>query len=239
MNFQNQIDYLPTMFDDFIIPKALDRETVISNIVKRCGLLTPLYSEPYMTKAALDLWFSSNQWTLSHLVNIIEAEYSPIENVDRHDQQTREIGRDLSRSDQKTNKITDTGSSSGTETRHTDAETTVNASNEAIDSVSPYDTDDWSNSSKRDEDNRSTTSTDGTERVTDSRSDKHSTQADETGNGTENEKTIEKFIQHMHGNIGVTTNQQMINQELDLMQRFHLYEWIAIEIQSDLFLSLY
>lgn len=223
MNFQNQIDFLPTMFDDFIIPQALDRETVISNIVKRCGLLTPLYSEPYMTKAALDLWFSSNQWTLSHLINVIDAEYSPIENVDRHDQQTREIGRDLNRSEEKTR--------NGSETRNTDADTSVNASNEAVDSVSPYDTDDWRNSSKRDENNSSTTSMSGIERVTDSNS--------EAAKGGENEKTLETFKQHMHGNIGVTTNQQMINQELDLLQRFHIYEWIAIEIQSELFLSLY
>ena len=109
MNFQNQIDYLPSMFDDINLPEELNHELVVSSIVKRCGLLTPVYSEPALMKDAIDLWFNANQWTL----------------------------------------------------------------------------------------------------------------------------------QHLHGNIGVTSNQDMINQEIALLEKFHVYDWIALQIEADLFIILY
>lgn len=251
MNFQNQIEYLPTMFDDITLPADLDRETVISNIVKRCGLLSPVYSEPELMKEALDLWFASNQWTLEHLINIIKAEYSPIENTDRYDEQTRTISRELDRDDtfNETQTLaknsTDTLTRSGTDTLKTDAETTVDASNEAIDSVSPYDSNNWSNSSKRTEDNGSTSTTDGTERRTLNTTEQRSlggsdTQTHGGTNGRdESEDTTDHFTQHLHGNIGVTTNQEMISQELELLQKFHIYDWIAMQIEADLFIMLY
>lgn len=267
MNFQNQVEYLPTMFDDITIPADLDRNTVISNIMKRCGLLSPVYSEPELMKDAIDLWFASNQWTLEHLINIIKAEYSPIENTDRYDEQTRTISRELDRDDtfnetqtlakNSTDTLrksgTDTLTKTGTDTLKTDAETTVDASNEAIDSVSAFDTDNWSNSSKREENNGSTTSTDGTEQRTLNTSEAQTLNTTETrtlgGSDTqthggtngrdESEDTTDHFTQHLHGNIGVTTNQEMINQELDLLQKFHIYDWIAMQIETDLFIMLY
>lgn len=251
MNFKDQIEYLPTMFDDITIPANLDRETVISNIIKRCGLLSPVYSEPRLMKEAIDLWFISNQWTLRHLINIIKAEYSPIENTDRYDEQTRTISRELDRDDtfNETQTLaknsTDTLTRSGTDTLKTDAETTVDASNEAIDSVSPYDTNNWSNSSKRNEDNGSTSTTDGTERRTLDTTERRTlggsdTQTHGGTNGRdESEDTTDHFTQHLHGNIGVTTNQEMISQELELLQKFHIYDWIAMQIEADLFIMLY
>ena len=251
MNFKDQIEYLPTMFDDITIPADLDRETVISNIVKRCGLLSPVYSEPRLMKEAIDLWFTSNQWTLQHLINIIKAEYSPIENTDRYDEQTRTISRELDRDDtfNETQTLaknsTDTLTRSGTDTLKTDAETTVDASNEAIDSVSPYDSNNWANSSKRTEDNGSTSTTDGTERRTLDTTERRTlggsdTQTHGGTNGRdESEDTTDRFMQHLHGNIGVTTNQEMISQELELLQKFHIYDWIAMQIEADLFIMLY
>ena len=251
MNFQNQIEYLPTMFDDITLPDDLDRETVISNIVKRCGLLSPVYSEPVLMKEAIDLWFASNQWTLEHLINIIKAEYSPIENTDRYDEQTRTISKELDRDDtfNETQTLaknsTDTLTRTGTDTLKTDVETTVDASNEVIDSVSPYDSNSWSNSSKRTEDNDSTSTTDGTERRTLNTTEQRSLGGSDTQThgGTnsrdESEDTTDHFTQHMHGNIGVTTNQEMISQELDLLQKFHIYDWIAMQIEADLFIMLY
>lgn len=235
MNFQNQIDFLPEMFDNVRIPDELDRDLVISSIVKRCGLLSPVYSEPYVMQSAIELWFNSNEWTLKHLINIIKAEYSPIENTDRYDETSREITRDLDRNERQNG--SETYTQSGSESRNTESETNVNASNDAIDSVSPYDTEDWSNSSRRTEENGSTAATDGSEHI--SRNSNDSRKTDSSISGDENENTQEKFTQHLHGNIGVTTNQQMIEAELALMEKFHVYDWIAMQIEADLFIVLY
>lgn len=86
MNLQNQIDYLKglnlgDMFDDCSVPDGLDMARVRGAIVMRCGLLTPLYSEPETQRAATQQFFFENQWNFKQIVNIIQSDFSPIENV--------------------------------------------------------------------------------------------------------------------------------------------------------------
>ena len=44
---------------------------------------------------------------------------------------------------------------------------------------------------------------------------------------------------HMHGNIGVTTSQQMLTSELDLIPRLDLIDYIADDWHSEFCLSIY
>lgn len=86
MNLQNQIEYLGRvdgvdMFDGCSVPDPLDMELVRGAIVMRCGLLTPLYSEPLTMHAATMQFFHENQWNFAQIVKVIEAEYNPVENV--------------------------------------------------------------------------------------------------------------------------------------------------------------
>lgn len=215
MTLQNQLDYYPALLNGVAVPSPLDADMVRSAIMLQCGLQTPLYSEPSTMAAAITHWFASRAWTFEHLIAILEAEYSPIENTDRYDQTTRTITRALDR--------TDTGSEN--ETRGTESQ--IDTENEEINTVSAFNTSAWDNSSKR----NSTGSTTGSEDVTGAKTLRNVADEDET--------TTDAFTQHMHGNIGVTSNQDMINQELDLLERFNVYEWIAKEFASDLMLHLW
>ena len=49
----------------------------------------------------------------------------------------------------------------------------------------------------------------------------------------------EEYTGRTHGNIGVTTNQQMIEQELALLAKFNIYDWIAKQFAADLMLAIY
>lgn len=207
-NFQSLVDYDNTILDGAgLVPAGIDPDILKSEIMIQCGLLQPLYPEPETMKAAIKQWFSARQWTFEHLLNIIAAEYSPIENTDRYDQTTRVIDRDT----------TDQGSN----TRET--ESTVNTSGESTGQVSAFNSDTWQNSDK----NNSTGNTSGTEDVT----------GTENRSGTED--VTETFTQHLHGNIGVTTNQEMIKQELALLADFNIYTWIAMNLRDSLFLEVY
>ena len=95
MNLQNLIDYcdemgLPDIFSGASVPAPLNLDTVKSAIMVRCGLLTPLYSEPSTFRNLVTHWFNTKQWTFEHLIAVIQSEYSPIENVfeDRTDTTT-------------------------------------------------------------------------------------------------------------------------------------------------------
>ena len=215
-NFQAQIDWDNTVLDGVeMVPAGIDPEILKSEIMIQCGLLQPLYPEPETMKAAIKQWFSARQWTFQHLLNIIAAEYSPIENTDRYDTQTRTIERALDRTDNET----------GSNIRNTESE--VSTSGETIGTVAAFNSDQWQNSNK----DNSTGETNGSESVSGSNTRRNI--------ADEDENTSETFMQHMHGNIGVTTNQEMINQELALLADFNIYTWIAMNLRDSLFLEVY
>lgn len=52
-------------------------------------------------------------------------------------------------------------------------------------------------------------------------------------------KDITGINSHIHGNIGVTTSQQMLNQELDIIQRLDIINYIADDWHSEFCLLIY
>ena len=235
-NFQALVDYDASVLEGVsLVPAGIDVDTLKGEIMLQCGLLQPLYSEPATMKSAIKQWFSARAWTFEHLLNIINAEYSPIENTDRYDQWTRNVDRALDRTDNTTDAINETNTKNLTNTRETDSQ--VDTSGTTTGQVSAFNSSDWSNSSK----DSSTGQTIGDESVTE-----HNTGTDtRTGNNTrrnvadEDEDTTETYTQHLHGNIGVTTNQEMIEQELSLLAKFNIYTWIALNLRDSLFLEVY
>ena len=246
-----------------IVPDGIDPDVLKGEIMLQFGLLQPLYSEPEIMKNAIIQWFQARQWTFQHLLNIITAEYSPIENVDRHDQWTRTVERALDRTDNATDGINETYTRSNTETssatdeRETEnsltrnTESDVDTTGETIGQVSAFNSSSWQNSDKNNSTGNTTGSEDVTESGTGSVSDTHSGTKTlsgtdgKTGTNThrniadEDEDTTETYTQHLHGNIGVTTNQAMIEQELALLAHFNIYSWIAMNLRDSLFLEVY
>jgi hypothetical protein len=60
-----------------------------------------------------------------------------------------------------------------------------------------------------------------------------------TTNGSTAEETTNSRESHIHGNIGVTTAQQMISAELELANHFWLYDYIASAFESENFITAY
>lgn len=244
MNLQNQIQYLKEihsvdMFDGCSVPDGLNMERVRGAIVMRCGLLTPLYSEPETQRAATQQFFFENQWNFQHIINILNAEYSPIENVaEWRNESTKNSGADtltISRNSTETHSGTDgrtiseSGNSNASEGGTTSTERTISAEN-----VTTYQPDNREQvthgKTESETDSRNTTDnlTHG-EIITQGGADVHKT---EKGGTTDYEV-------YRHGNVGVTTNQQMINEELDLLGRFNPYKFIADLYEKELILGLY
>lgn len=236
MNFQNQIDYLQTvenldMFNNCSAPDPINMDTLKSAIVIRCGLLEPQYSEPKLMRLLVANWFTKHQWTFKHLINIILAEYSPIENTDRYSEHTEE------RAGSNTNKTTASGTdnreiqNSGTDTntgRHSGTDTTENT-------VSAF------NSSSYQADNKSelTHGETLTETLQHGKKIADTLTHGKTSTTTGSDNGTTTYTEHTHGNIGVTTNQDMITQELELLQRFNIYDWIASRFEAEMMIQVY
>ena len=73
------------LFENCTTPAPIDNELLKSYIMKRCGLLQPIYGEPLLFKMQVKMWYDSNQWRMDHLVKMLLADYEPAENVFEHD----------------------------------------------------------------------------------------------------------------------------------------------------------
>lgn len=232
MNLQNLIDYSkiynePDPLYGIELPNPLDAEKCRSAILMRCGLLEPVYNDPRVFREMIYTWFHIRDWNFKHLLAIIQAEYSPIENTDRYSEhEILTAGTDSkSRAGKDARTIGTTGSDS--RTRKPDLTRTM------TDEISAE------NSSSYQPDSKHTTRDSGTETTSGSRSENvvDNLSHDETESGKRDGS--EKYTEHTHGNIGVTSNVQLINEELDLIQRFNVYDWIAERIEDTFFITVY
>lgn len=269
MNLQNLIDYcqefsLPSPFTGAHIPAPLNIDKCLSAIMVRCGLLTPVYNDPDTFRNATGVWFDNKQWTFEHLINVIQAEYSPIENVYENRLETSTFGSSeihsggfkdaksgkdtiaLSGTDTEAHSGTDSVAHSGTDTEaHSGTDTTTNE-------ISAF------NATGYQADNKSSTlhgesigttyghsigTTHGESIGTTYGKSEDTTYGNTLTRTYQNDKNDhvgqDTFEVFRHGNIGVTTNQQMINEELNLLAHFDVYSWIAEQFEKDNMIMLY
>lgn len=271
MNFQNQIDFLQIrnedMLEGVVVPDPLDTETLKSQIVFRCGLLWPAYSEPNIQKTAITQFFKREQWNIKHLINIILAEYSPIENTDRYSEHTTEDNgsgssthsgsdrRTINNSGKDQRDIQESGNDNRTiETSSTDGRVIQESGDTTVTrEISAYNTNTYQADNKETTDHGKKTEDDLTTEKSTSDSLTHGKKTDDDisygkntidnlayGHKIIDEKTGKStYTEHTHGNIGVTTNQEMIRQELELLEAFDIYDWIAAKMEKELFLQVY
>ena len=240
MNIQNLIEAGEIedidIFEGVSVPAPLDAETVKSAIMVRSGLMTPLYKEPRVFQALVTHWFIAKQWTIQHLINIIEAEYNPIENYNRVEDTSDTLsGSDVLRmagGNQETHSGTDTETHSGTDTdTHSGTDTTTN-------SISAENQSGWSNDTKSDLAHGESIATLHGHQIADLHGHVITDQYQDRSDTTEYGK-INTRKSNIHGNIGVTTNQQMIEQELELLRHFDIYGYIAELFENDNMLLIY
>lgn len=75
------------------------------------------------------------------------------------------------------------------------------------------------------------------DRNTNSQTDTRKDETSETTNNDVEHEYTKTYEQHTHGNIGVTTNQQMIEAELKLRE-FNIYTWIAEDFFKNFMLGV-
>ena len=241
MNLQNLINYcrdydLPDPLSGVNVPAPLNPDMVKNCIMVRCGLLTPVFNDPDTFTASVTVWFARMQWTFEHLINIVEAEYSPIENVYENRKETTTFGHNNTRTGgyKDTDGGKDTAQNSGTDKRDISNSGTDTTTNEiSAFNATTYQADNKSSTlhgHKIDDDLEHGLKTETTYGKTSQRV--YNSEKDQEGGTNE-------FEVFRHGNIGVTTNQQMIEEELRLLQHFDIYGYIAELFERDNMIMVY
>ena len=217
------------IFSGLYLPdnSPLDRDTVINVIMEKCGLNIPIYADVNVMQSAITLWSAKNQYTFIHIGKIYEAEYSPIENTDRYDSVTVVRDRDLSDDTSTTSNKGENASTSNTNT-HGGRDTTHIDETTSADNASDYQPKDHTQ-----------TTNDYNSTITDNGSLSKSTVITGSNNKTIGEDETTTTTQHLHGNIGTTTNTMLQTEEYRLMAEYNPYNFIAGLFENELTLCLY
>lgn len=212
-----------------------DKSIVLYTIMNRGGSLEPLEYDPDLFYVDCAYFFAKWKRTIEKWVNALEVEYNPLENYDRREDWTDTKESDGSNSQTRSStETTDDDSSlsrTGTETTVVDRDTTANSTVE--EKVSAFDNSDYvpSKYTVTDGDSTEDTTSTITHNTLDHGTDDKTVTVSESITGSNDGSEESTHSGRMHGNIGVTTSQQMLESELNL-QYWNLYNHIA-----DLFIN--
>lgn len=201
-----------SVFDDIVLPSGIDKDTLVNTIKLQAGSFEMLYSDPIFLTASINIWSKGWLETWKKWVQALAAEYDPIENYNRYEDLKEEhTGSDSRR-----------GSSNRSGNNRSSAQGSDSNSSTSTDQVSAF------NSSSFQDKDKNTTSGSGTS--SNSASGNYSDNGSNEEQGTDQHLT--KHTNHIHGNIGVLTNQSMVESEIRLRKEYNIYRLI-----SDLFIK--
>ena len=167
----------------------------------RFGEMTPIYQKPELLKLAVANVAKSLKWSIDRLYNVTLLEYNPIENYDR-----MEKGIDIT--DDTTDNTQNIGSQTVTSENQKGA-TTTTPNTIAETKVSAFNESEYQPSEQ----------TKNTGNVTESH-DKDTGTTTTTKNPDVQHMTYNRKYDHdlrVHGNIGITTSQKMVSDEIKLV----------------------
>lgn len=203
--------YDNTLFDGAVLPEGMNKENLIADIMRNSGDLYPYHQVPEMLKHNITYWFSRRLFDFKRIYEALRSDYSPIENYDRKENITRDY--ENSGTDRATTTL---GSST----------TSISGGNDTNETkVSAYNESDYTN---RDKETREYNNS-----VTNRGSGSDMTQTDY---GLKR-KEVEDI--RVHGNIGVTTSQQMIESEIALRAKYDIYKIISREFEREFLVQIY
>lgn len=217
----NMLQQLPTLFDGIALPEGLDHDSMVNSILFEAAELPPIYTDPALLKQMISHYFKTRLAIHSQLVSVLATEYDPIENYNRYEERNTSGSNEVTRTDSESTSTTEKGTTSGTVTSSVSGST----SGEIENKVSAYNADTYQPDDHTDS---STTSDTSTETATGGTS-SNTGSSQKTGSGTETGSHSGKETAHIHGNIGVTTSQQMIESSIELLGVSDVYRYITAD----------
>lgn len=227
-----------TIFDDLVIPSALNQELLIDNLMMELGELELLYNDPNMMKFAIGRWSSKELKKWEDLYSTTVLDYNPIENYNRTDDFTDLETRDLERTNNQTRDLEGTNNETrnlattiteATDMTDVDVQT---GSNSMLKEISAFNNTAGLATESLETETRGVTNTKTVDSdTTQNGSDTGTLNTSTSDSGTVDDAGTETGTVEMRrtgnakGNIGVTTTQQMIEQERGVVE-FNIYDYI-------------
>ena len=219
------LDYDNTIFDTMVLPEDWGddegylKQMIIDDIILRHGD-TPLFiPEPTVMKYYIGAWSNRMYPIFMRFWNACFTEYDPIENYNRNESATISKGN--------TRTLNTTEGTGNTRTLNTSRGTTGTYTTE--ESVSAENVVTYSPDNKTVETPNTAVADTGT--ITD--------QGAITNTGTIADQGADVISSNIHGNIGVTTSQQMLESELALVPKLDIIRFVSDSWANEFCLAVY
>ena len=208
------------------LPKYFDKDHVIDSILMKCGEFEVMYPDPNVLQTFIGVWCRKHMRLFERLAAAMEEEYLPLANYDRHEE-----WRDSS---------TATGTMSGTNSNTSNTET----ANDGRDVTSGSNSDETENmvsafnaSTYQARDKSVSTGTETSETLSSSGG---TIESNSSGTQTAESRDTQNSDHrgHMYGNIGVTTTQQILLEEIRV-SAISPYELIADMFSNEFSVKVY
>lgn len=193
--------YDSTILDNLSVPAGMDSDNLKQNLLVETASLSVLYPDPAFMKTVIGLWSTERVDVWNKLYETTQLQYDPIENYDRIEEAvetTSGVAVTDSQQDRRVN---------NSDSRNQSGNSSSTNSNTSYNSNSFTDTAKVESSGQ---DQVSSVST-GQETA--------------TASGRESSNANRNLQSRIHGNIGVTTSQQMIEAQREVVQ-FCMTEFI-------------
>ena len=200
-----------TLFNGFRVPDGMDKDVAVNNILLECAELETLYADPEFMQFAIETWTDKEFSTWERVYKAETLEYNPIENYDRNEEIIE--GRSGNRSA--------STSANGRQQAFSNGTTKADATH----TVAGFNSDSLVNASG-----------DGS---TETNSNVDSANTATEAESTEQSNDVFQHSNHTHGNIGVTTSQQMLEAEIDVAAKANTYNYIVHSFRNRFCLLIY
>lgn len=222
-----------TLFDKFKVPNGMDKDTVMNTILTNTAEMNVIYSNPDTLKEMIGIWTNKNFDIWQKLYDTTQFEYNPIWNYDRTEEYSDSYKDTIDHD--KVNKRTENFTRDLGENATFNSTNTRNYTDDVSNKVAAFNNGMVDNSSAH-------SSGDGTETVNSTnnvtQTGNTNTTINDTDNIDENRNHSGEHNMRAYGNIGVTTTQQMIGQEREIVQ-FNVSDYIANDYMQNFCIMLY
>lgn len=229
LSLMGMYEYDNTILDFFRYPDKWgpeDKDVFVNKLLLDTAELEVLYPNPNILKTAIKCWSSAEVQNWNKLYNTTVLEYNPIWNKDGTVTETEKHIKNNNYTDVTDGEIADHSTTNGNENTDTTGNTNekdyvfgFNSENAAQSGQTV--TDDTGNSQTTNSTNTDATTTNNTNFTHD-----------------ENENIDREFTRTEQGNIGITTTQQMINEEREV-DKFNLMDYIIDSFKKRFCLLVY
>lgn len=222
--------YHPTLFNEFVIPEALDKETLTDNLLMESAEMEILYPDADFLAAAIGSWSKKMIGIWNELYDTTQYEYNPIWNKDGTFEET--ITRNLATTEDVSDNNTRTDDLTEEQTR--DLAGTTSDSGSSTESVYGFNSSTAAPASSNTASSGGSTTDTGSITVenTGTQTDNRTIDRDTTDTGTITTSRTEQ------GNIGLTSTQDLIKAQREVVQ-LNLYDVIIKDFIARFCLAVY